>query len=135
MVYRSRESGRLEIYVRPFPDVAREKWQVSTEGGNYPAWSPDGREIFYRALDGAALMGVTVETEPTFNAGIPEIRVKGDYVFAPAGRGRNWDISPDGQRFLMLKNAAQTGTQDDALPQITVVLNWHQELLERVPVN
>ena len=81
----------------------------------------------------AAVMGVTVETEPTFSVGIPEIRVDGDYVYA-AGQGRNWDISPDGQRFLMLKLADQSGTEDTTPPQITVVLNWFEELTERVPV-
>ena len=133
MAYRSAETGRLEIYVRPFPDVDGGKWQVSTEGGNYPAWSPDGRELFYRQPAGMAVMGVTVETEPTFSVGIPEIRVEGDYVYAP-GQGRNWDISPDGQRFLMLKNADQLGTEDAGPPQITVVLNWFEELKARVPV-
>ena len=53
-------------------------------------------------------MGVTAETEPTFSVGNPEVRVDGDYVYAP-GQGRNWDISPDGQRFLMLKNMGQSG--------------------------
>ena len=69
MAYRSAESGQQEIYVRPFPDVAGGRWQISTTGGNYPGWSPDGRELFYNA--GPAVMGVTVETEPTFRAGIP----------------------------------------------------------------
>ena len=135
MAYRSAESGRLEIFVRPFPDVDGGKWQVSTEGGNYPAWSPDGRELFYRTLDGAAVMGVTVETEPTFRVGIPVARVQGDYVYS-AGNGRNWDISPDGQRFLMLKNVGQRATEDaPPPPTLTVVLNWFEELTERVPIN
>ena len=120
MAYRSNESGRTEIFVRPFPDVAGGKWQVSNEGGNYPAWSPDGQELFYRAGDGSALMGVTVETEPTFSAGIPETIIEGDYVYAP-GQGRNWDISPDGQRFLMLKDVGQAGNEDAAPPQVIIV--------------
>ena len=132
MACRSNESGRTEIFVRPFPDVEGGKWQVSTEGGNYPAWSRDGQELFYRTLDGAAVMGVTVETEPTFSVGIPEVRVGGGYVYAP-GEGRNWDISPDGRRFLMLQNVGQTGTEPDRLPQITVVQDWFEELKARVP--
>ena len=133
MAYRANESGQVEIYVRPFPDIAGGKWQVSTEGGNYPAWSPDGRELFYRTLDGAAVMAVTVETEPTFSAGTPDPVIEGNYVYAP-GQGRNFDISPDGQRFLMLKNVGESGTEDGAPLQINVVLNWFQELTERVPV-
>ena len=133
IAYRSSESGRLEIYVRPYPDVGSDRLQVSTEGGNYPAWSPDGRELFYRALDGSAVMGVRVDTTPTLTAGIPAPVVEGDYVYAP-GQGRNWDISLDGQRFLMLKEADQDGADSSASRNITVVLNWHSELLERVPV-
>ena len=132
MAYRSNESGRTEIFVRPFPDVTGGKWQVSTEGGNYPAWSPDGQELFYRAGDGSALMGVTVETEPTFSAGIPETVIEGNYVYAP-GQGRNWDISPDGQRFLMLKNVGQSATEDGPPPKVTIVLNWFDELQRLVP--
>ena len=60
------ESGKSEVYVRPFPDVNKGKWQVSTSGGNSPLWSPDGRELFYRSGDAA--MAVPVETEPTFKA-------------------------------------------------------------------
>ena len=131
MAYRSAESGRSEIYVRPFPDVAGGKWQISTEGGNYPAWSPDGRELFYNV--GPTVMGVTVETEPTFSAGIAAPLVEGNYVYA-LGQGRNFDISPDGRRFLMLKNVGDIGTEEAAPPQINVVLNWFEELTERVPL-
>ena len=78
------------------------------------------------------MMGVTVETEPTFSVGIPEIRVEGDYVFYAGVNGRNWDISPDGRRFLMLKNVGQSG-EDAPPPQITVVQNWFDELQRLVP--
>ena len=134
MAYRSAETGRTEIYVRPFPDVGGGKWQVSTEGGIHPAWSPDGRELFYRQPADGAVMGVTVETEPTFSPGIPEPVIEGDYVYAP-GQGRNWDISPDGQRFLMLKNVGESGAEAPAAPQINVVINWFEELKARVPTN
>ena len=134
MAYRSAESGRMEVYVRPFPDVQSSKWQVSTNGGTYPAWSPDGQELFYRTLDGSSLMGVMVEAEPSFNVGVPEVRVTGAYVYA-AGQGRNWDMSPDGTRFLVLKSVGHRSTEDSASLQITVVLNWTQELLERVPID
>ena len=69
MAYSSSESGKFEIYVRPFPDVNKGRWQVSTAGGDTPLWSPGGREIFYR--NGDAVMAVAVETQPAFKAGKP----------------------------------------------------------------
>ena len=106
---------------------------MSTDGGDYPGWSPDGQELFYRAgLNFGPLMRVTVETEPTFSAGIPEVVIAGDYIraFQAAGLGRNWDIFLDGQRFLMLKNADQA---QNARSQIHVVLNWTEELTRLFP--
>jgi hypothetical protein len=107
-------------------------WQVSTDGGGAPAWSVDGLELFYQTFNGTAVMGVMVDTEPTFTPGIPAIRVEGDYVYLSAGR--NWDVSRD-QRFLMLKSADPNGTQDAPSPQINVVINWVEELKARVPIN
>ena len=136
MAYRSDESGRNEIYVRPFPDVAGGKWQVSAEGGNYPAWSRDGRELFYRTLAGTdpPLMGVTVETEPTFSASVPQTVIEAGYVFA-SRQGRNWDISADGQRFLMLKESGATDDASAQRAQIILVQNWFEELNRLVPTN
>jgi serine/threonine protein kinase len=134
MAYASNESGQLEIYVRPFPEVNSGRWQVSTSGGATPLWSPDGRELFY--LNNNAAIRVSVETEPTFKAGKPETLFKGTYVELSTNDGQPWDISPDGKRFLMMKPLAAT----DALPaagsprKITVVVNWLEELKQRVPV-
>ncbi len=69
MAYLSQESGRIEIYVRPFPNVNSGKWQISTNGGQEPRWSPDGRELFFRNGDA---MAARIETEPAFKAGVPE---------------------------------------------------------------
>ena len=77
MAYASNESGKYEVYVRPFPEVNKGKWQVSTSGGNSPLWSPDGRELFYRSGD--AVMAVPVETEPTFKPGKPTVLFRGTY--------------------------------------------------------
>ena len=134
LAYRSDESGQFEVYVRPFPNVADGKWPVSTAGGGYPGWSPDGSQLFYRTLDGASLMGVTVDTEPTFRVGIPEILVEGDYAYG-FGRGRSWDISPDGQRFLMMKTVGETDPGSSPTTQITFVQNWFEELKRLAPVN
>ena len=75
MAYQSDESGTENVYVRPFPDVNEGKWQVSSNGGNSPLWSPDGRELFYR--NGDATMAVAVETELAFKHGKPRFLFKG----------------------------------------------------------
>ena len=78
MAYLSDESGKNEIYVRPFPEVNKGRWQISTSGGNSPLWSRDGRELFYRSAD--SVMAVAVQTEPTFKPGKPEVLFRGTYV-------------------------------------------------------
>jgi serine/threonine-protein kinase len=128
MAYTSNESGRAEVYVRPFPEVNKDKWQVSTSGGNSPLWSRDGRELFYRSGDSA--IAVAVQTEPTFKCGKPVPLFRGTYVFM------YWDISPDGKRFLMMKETAATAkpAAPETPRKINIVLNWLEELKQRVPV-
>jgi len=124
IAYASDESGRIEIYVRPYPGPGG-KWQISTEGGGEPVWNPKGRELFYRA--GNKMMAVDVATEGVFSAGKPKVLFEGTYVPTPRSFP-DYDVSPDGQRFLMLKAAEQ------ATPaQINVVLNWFEELKQKVP--
>ena len=135
MAYASNESGRYEVYVRPFPEVNKGKWQVSTSGGDSPLWSPDGRELFYRSGD--SVMAVSVQTEPTFKCGKPEPLFRGTYVNFSMTDRMAWDISPDGKRFLMMKEV-QTGQKStsaaEAPRKINIVLNWFEELKQRVPV-
>jgi serine/threonine-protein kinase len=129
MAYQSDESGRLEVYVRPFPDVDDGKWQVSSDGGREPRWGPEGRELFYRDTD--MMMVVTVEAGPTFSAGLPSVLFTGDYA-TPGPQVANYDISPDGQRFLMMKNSAES-EQTVASTQLIVVDNWFEELNRLAP--
>jgi eukaryotic-like serine/threonine-protein kinase len=126
LVYVSDESGRNEIYVQPYPGPGG-KWQISTEGGTEPVWNPNGRELFYRS--GEKMMAVDVATQPGFAAGKPQMLFEGQYVPTP-GTLPNYDVSPDGQRFLMLKPSEQ---EQAAPTQINVVLNWFEELKRRVP--
>jgi Tol biopolymer transport system component len=128
LAYDSNESGREEIYVRPFPDVEKGRWQVSTSGGIQPRWARNGRELFFRR--GATLMAVPVQTDPGFAAGNPAVVFEGSYA-TPQG-GRTYDVSRDGQRFLMIKEGASTG---DATPQAQIILiqNWDEELKRLVP--
>jgi Tol biopolymer transport system component len=126
LAYISNESGRWEIYVQPYPGPGG-KWQISTEGGTEPMWNPKGRELFYRS--GEKMMAVDIATQPSFAAGKPRVLFEGRYNPAP-GTGTNYDVSPDGQRFLMIKPSEQAQA---APTQINVVLNWFEELKRRVP--
>ena len=124
IAYMSNESGRNEIYLQAFPGPGG-KWQISTEGGMEPVWARNGRELFYRY--GGKMMAVDVTTQPTFSAGRPHVVFEGQYE-SIVWMVTNYDVSPDGQRFLMVE-AAETETT-----QINVVLNWFEELKRRVPV-
>jgi hypothetical protein len=112
--------------------VNKGKWQVSTSGGDAPLWSPNGRELFYRSED--SVMTVAVQTEPVFKAGKPVVLFQGKYVPRSSGNQRPWDISADGKRFLMMKDAAPADNQAEAPRKINIVLNWLEELKQRVPV-
>ena len=104
VAYQSNESGRFEVYVRPFPDVDDGKWQMSRDGGVTPVWSADGRELFFRAVGGGEMLVVAVNTEPVFGPGNPEALFAAPYLTDLLGRGRAWDVAADG-RFLMIKES------------------------------
>ncbi len=124
IAYSSNESGRYEIYVRPYPGPGG-KWQISTEGGTEPVWNPKGHELFYR--QGQKMFAVDYSAEPTFSAGKPKVLFEGPYVQTPRSFP-DYDVSPDGQRFLMLK----APEQGQAPSPINVVLNWNDELKQKV---
>ena len=128
LAYQSDESGEDRIYVKPFPDVDRGRHLISAGGGSEPLWSPDGTELFYRSGD--RLMAVPVRTEPAFEAGSPEVLFTGSYAFQI---GRDYDISPDGQRFLMIKLAETTEGRERS--HVVLVQNWFEELKRLVPVD
>jgi dipeptidyl aminopeptidase/acylaminoacyl peptidase len=122
LAYASDESGRTEIYAQPYPGPGG-KWQISTEGGREPLWNRNGRELFYR--NGTKMMGVEIGTQPSFSAGTPKVLFEGQYQTLSTSTP-NYDVSPDGQRFLMLKPVEQPA-------QIDVVLNWFEELKQKAP--
>jgi serine/threonine-protein kinase len=123
LAYDSNESGRREIYVRPFPAVDSGKWLVSTAGGRTPVWSPTGNELFYS--NGSNVVAVPVEARgTTFSAGAPAVLFSGPFETGSPG----FDISPDGKYFVMVE--ADPGAKPT---QIHVVLNWHEELKRLVP--
>ena len=127
LAYVSDESGRPEIYVQPFPGPGG-KWQISTDGGTEPAWNPNGRELFYRTGD--SMMAVPVTTQPSFSAGRPTVLFRGAYLASTFPlTGTTYDVTRDGQRFVMIKDQATS------LTQINVVVNWFEELKRLVPID
>jgi Tol biopolymer transport system component len=125
IAYMSDESGRSEIYVQPYPGPGG-KWQISADGGTEPVWNRNGRELFYR--NGNKMMAVEITTQPNFALGNPRVLFEGPYVLATVPIS-NYDVSPDGRRFLMVKPVDSAA----AATQINVVLNWFEELKRRVP--
>jgi Tol biopolymer transport system component len=111
LAYVSDESGRDEVYVRPLRDD-HNRSQVSRAGGSNIRWRADGRELFY-VESGARLIAADVSASATFEAGAPRM------VFAPPGTFVDYDVSADGQRFLMvmLDREAEAGT-------LSAILNW-----------
>jgi len=135
MAYTSNESGQNQVYVRPFPEVEGGRWQVSTSGGDSPLWSPDGRELFFR--NGDTVLAVQVKTDPAFSPGTPKALFRGKYVGSELWYDNwdqaTWDISPDGQRFLMMKETGLAASGVVRSRKIVAVLNWLEELKRRVP--
>jgi Tol biopolymer transport system component len=126
VVYTSNESGRDEVYVQPFPGPGG-KWMISTDGGTYPLWARNGREVFFRNAD--KMMSAPVETQPTFKAGTPRMLFQGGgYLGGVLGLG-NYDVAPDGQHFLMIKQKEEPASSKE----LAITLYWTDELKRRVP--
>ena len=140
IAYSATESGRSEVFVSPFPNVTDDRVLVSKEGGQNPLWSRDGKELFYVQGPGfpAPLMVATVPSDggkftvlarkPVWNANPPPryFAATGSVIF------RNYDLSPDNQRFIVLKDLKPAAAAD-APEQIFIVQNWTEELKRRVP--
>jgi serine/threonine protein kinase/Tol biopolymer transport system component len=122
VAYTSDESGQYEIYVRPASGEGA-KWQVSTEGGEEPLWSKDGRELFYR--NGSKWMAAEVTTEPQFKASAPRMLFEGPYRNVA---GVSYDVAADG-RFLMLEE----NYKQPVTTQLQAIFNWSEEVKRRVP--
>ena len=123
LAYTSNESGSAEVYVQPFPSVGA-KWKISTEGGGEPRWAPTGRELFY--LNGDKMMSAPLETRPAFRVFKSRLVFEALYAHINADVP-NYDVAPDGQRFLLVQENQQKAT----VTQLNVVLNWFGELKQR----
>jgi Tol biopolymer transport system component len=136
LAYHSNESGDLQVYVRPYPNTDGGRWQVSNSGGSRAVWSRNGRELFYLNREGMLMsVPILLPTGGDFSAGLPVQVLKTAYVAGRTLLGldvRAYDVSPDGQRFLMLKEPQQAG-DDVQPPRMVVVLNWVEELKARLP--
>jgi len=125
LAYSSDDSGRMEVYLRPFP-APDQRWQVSTQGGTQPVWSPDGQELFYRDGDKMMAVGVQVISDAAPVLSEPEVLFEHPYSFGAGITIPNYDVSADGQRFLMVK-------EDAGVRHLNLVLNWTEELERLVP--
>jgi hypothetical protein len=126
VAYVSNESGTAEVYVRPFPSnvsvaspAIGTKWMISRDGGTNPRWRHDGKELYYLTPN-RELAAVEVTASPDFHTGAPKILFQ-------APPTASWDVSPDGNRFLLVVMTDQGNS-----PPFTVVLNWIEELKQRV---
>ena len=109
------------------------RWNVSTDEGRWPLWNPDGgQELFYVSPQG--VMAVAVDTEPTFSSATPQLLFDATAYVSPftGGPGNvHIDVSPDGQRFLMLKDEGDSAEATELI----LLQNWHQELKRLVPID
>ena len=134
IAYASDETGRYEIYVRPFPDVSAARWQVSINGGRSPQWAHSGRELFFQSPT-QQMMVAEVTANGTFRAETPAV------LFEPSSQweagnlnGVYFAVHPDDQRFL-IATRAPTGDEDGGgtAPPMVLINNFFEELKARVP--
>jgi serine/threonine-protein kinase len=123
LAYTSNESGVPQVYVKPFPNVDDGRWLISTTGGGEPVWARSGRELFYRTAEGD-LIAVAVTTRPTFTIGERTTLFRQPPWLTLQATG-TYDVSPDGERFLMLR---PVGAQDASGRQLIVVENWLEDI-------
>ena len=118
VAYISDESGRLEVYVQPFPGPGA-KWQISTDGGILPKWRADGKELFY--FNQGKMIAVDVNAGAQFVAGVPRVLFEVAANFQGIHNGDHYAVSADGRRFLFALPREEAGPA-----YITVVQNWQK---------
>ena len=122
IAYQSDESGRFEIYARPFPE-GEGRWQVSTDGGRAPVWSDDGAEIFYLSANRDKVLAVPVKSRSSVETGVPKVLFE---LEQPLPAGATFDVTADGKRFIM-----PIPSEEEANAPITIVTNWQEALVKQ----
>jgi serine/threonine-protein kinase len=125
VAYVSNETGREEVYVRGYPEAGA-RTVISTGGGTQPVWSSNGQELFYRSDGGNSILVVAVRDGPEFSAGKAETLFEHRYFSDPGNRLPSYDLSPNGQQFLVIE-------EEPGVTELHVVLNWFNELERLVP--
>jgi serine/threonine-protein kinase len=119
IVYASDESGQFQVYLRSAQSGDR-RWQVSTDGGTHPMWNRNGRELFYR--NGTRMMAIDVKIAGAdVDFGQPTVLFDKKYSYGNTLSIANYDVMPDGQRFVMIR-------EEEGANNLRVVLNWREEL-------
>ena len=114
----------MQVYVRPMAGPGR-RWQVSSQGGTQPRWNGDGRELFYR--NGDKMMAVAVSTTPDMTLATPRLLFERRYAFSAGITLANYDVTRDGQRFVMIRD-------EPGAARLNVVLNFLDDLKRLAPV-
>ena len=122
ITYYTNETGTFEIFVRSFPEL-KGKWQISVNGGVDPKWSPDGKTIYYINPLGK-MMGAPVRTQPSFASEEPRVMFDVTAMFFPNNPISNYDIAPDGKRFVMVRS----GKNDAKMSSFNYIRNWPEVL-------
>jgi serine/threonine-protein kinase len=131
IAYVSDETGRNEVYVRPYPGSG-EKQQISNNGGTQPAWAHTAHELFYSEIDGRTqrtrMMSVPLTPGAKLAGGVPRLLFEG--VYRGQANTRGYDVSPDGRRFLMVRPKVRPPSP---VTQLVLVQNWFEELKAKLP--
>ncbi len=130
LAYESDESGRDEIYVRPFPGPGG-KWQISTAGGEFPLWSRNGKELFFRTADQRIWVATYAAVGNSFRAEKPRLWSEATLAERRSPRTRNFDLHPDGQRFAVLQTAQSPAASK--VDKVVFVLNFFEQLRRMAP--
>jgi serine/threonine-protein kinase len=125
LAYTTNESGRYEVYVRPFPDVNAGRWQVSRDGGSEPQWAHSGRELFYRS-GGGELIAASVQTGESFSVGEQRALFPVSGLLGSSAHAQ-YDVSPDDQRFVFTRIVG-SGNTDDVATTAVLIQHWLSDL-------
>ncbi len=132
LAYTSNETGTHEVFVRPFADVESGRWQVSTDGGFSPRWSKDGAEIFFMNSS-REMLAAAVETSSAFRVGARTVLFELGVTMVTSDIAVPYDVGSGERQFLMARAFQRDDPTDNAPPDAILVVNWFEELKERVP--